>query len=743
MTIEIAHYKCNDNAASKVVTDAMAAYNGTASVNTTELSVAGKILQAFQFNGSGEHIDLGASFPVEGTFTIAFWFVNKGTNKVAYMWCRNTTADAWGQVGIVYESSNLKVSGGAIPGQTACSYASITNGDHFAFVFSGNTNCKVYKNGNSTAIANLTIGDTTVQTGTPRTAIGRAGAYNGYFFDGILDDIRYYSVALSTSEIAAIYNSGSGTEATLPPTYTITGTCKDAGGTNIAGVVVSDGTRSSAPSAADGTYTIAAVPNGTYTLTATLTDYTFVPNGWTNDVTVSGANLTGKDWTGTFVLHGLEIGGFNSIRGSVDNVLDIGTSTKECKDGYFDGTVNIDTLIADTLAVDTNTLITDATNNRVGIGITSPTSDLHVSKTGGATFKVESLTNGNVNFYLNALGGSVYPGFTALSEVWFNFNVTNATTGSRYWRMGKNDWAGSGFSIHGLNDAGGAITNQAFRVNNSDIFWNETYLDMNFTLYKKTSGSAYVYDSGLGTHTWSGNGLYGGNLNFADNNKVILGTGLDVEFYYDGTDTQLKNDIVAPSDMHIDCGTDKTIVLDETVWDDCLPYSVNPGTGLTALTIADYGTTGFRMNQWSNNVAANEEIQCYFQLPHSYKQGTDLSLHIHYVASGNGATGASAVEFNLAYQWVNVASAYSSAANVTSNQTFIIGTADNGVHNLWDFTHLSGTGKIVSSDVMVKIKRLTNVADRVNDNYPGPVWLRYVDIHFEKDTIGSRQELSK
>lgn len=240
-----------------------------------------------------------------------------------------------------------------------------------------------------------------------------------------------------------------------------------------------------------------------------------------------------------------------------------------------------------------------------------------------------------------------------------------------------------------------------------------------------------------------------GNVQFYNNTLMLdsmysyFGTGNDMAIYYDGTSGYINSSLVAPSDININCGTDKTVVLTETVWDDVLPYSLNPGTGLTALTIADYGSTGFRMNQFSNNTAANEEIQCYFQLPHSYKQGTNLHLHLHVVPSANGATGASAVEFNLAWQWVNIGSAYSSASNTTANTTFTVGSADQGKHTLWEFTELSGTGKTLSSDVMVKIKRLTKTADRVNDNYLNSVWLRFVDIHFEKDTIGSRQELAK
>ena len=228
-----------------------------------------------------------------------------------------------------------------------------------------------------------------------------------------------------------------------------------------------------------------------------------------------------------------------------------------------------------------------------------------------------------------------------------------------------------------------------------------------------------------------------------DSDTLTLGAGSDMSIGYDGTDGKIDTSLVAPSDLKINCGTDKTIVLDESVWDDCLPYSVNPGTDLTALTSADYGTTGFKWYQFSNNVAANEEIQCFFQLPHSYKLGTDVSLHLHVVPPVNGSAGVEDVEFSLSYQWVSITGSYSSTNTTVASTVFRVGASDANKHLIWDFAHFSGTNKGISSDLMVRIKRLTKTADRVNDDYTNLVWLRYVDVHFEKDTIGSRQETVK
>jgi hypothetical protein len=68
-------------------------------------------------------------------------------------------------------------------------------------------------------------------------------------------------------------------------------------GVPLAGVSVSDGTRS-ATTDANGEYVIIDVPAGTYTLTPTKASYTFAPSTHTS-VVVSTANLRGKSFIAT------------------------------------------------------------------------------------------------------------------------------------------------------------------------------------------------------------------------------------------------------------------------------------------------------------------------------------------------------------------------------------------------------------------------------------------------------------
>lgn len=84
---------------------------------------------------------------------------------------------------------------------------------HYVIVYDG-TNVKWYKNGTSTGSA--TAG--TINTATGDINVGRrgAGAMAVGYFDGLIDEISVFDTALSATQVATLYNSGT----PLPYTYT-------------------------------------------------------------------------------------------------------------------------------------------------------------------------------------------------------------------------------------------------------------------------------------------------------------------------------------------------------------------------------------------------------------------------------------------------------------------------------------------------------------------------------------------
>ena len=60
-------------------------------------------------------------------------------------------------------------------------------------------------NGKESAVAAV-YGDTNIPTTAEYLSIGRSGAYNGYYFDGLIDEVKIWNYALVENEIKTVYN---------------------------------------------------------------------------------------------------------------------------------------------------------------------------------------------------------------------------------------------------------------------------------------------------------------------------------------------------------------------------------------------------------------------------------------------------------------------------------------------------------------------------------------------------------
>ena len=166
--------------------------------------------------------------------------------------------------------------------------------------------------GNTPPAASLAASATTVPRNAPVTFTvtasdtnGDALAYGWEFDDGTLaanlPSVSKSWTTAGTKLVRCVVSDmvGGSTVASISITVTSTTTFSVSGsvtsaGQGLAGVVVSDGTRS-ATTSTSGAYTITGVPNGTYTLTPRRDGFTFTPA--TLSVTVNGSNLSGRNFT--------------------------------------------------------------------------------------------------------------------------------------------------------------------------------------------------------------------------------------------------------------------------------------------------------------------------------------------------------------------------------------------------------------------------------------------------------------
>jgi hypothetical protein len=228
----------------------------------------------------------------------------------------------------------------------------------------------------------------------------------------------------------------------------------------------------------------------------------------------------------------------------------------------------------------------------------------------------------------------------------------------------------------------------------------------------------------------------GDSLTFADNEGSIYGTGEDMDMGYDGTDGYIRTDLVAASDLNIDCGTDKTIELTEEVYDDIR----NPVTAIRLAGAQPPTETSYRggiVYAFPSN--ANKTLYFNVQLPHKYEEGQDIEFHIHYALPVAGAGGgAENVKWEVTYAWSNIDGAI--PVETTTTQTIDVQSQSANTHYRGQIiSAITGTSKNISSMLICSLTRDTTVAN----DYASSVYLMEVDFHVPMNTIGSRQPGTK
>jgi len=129
-----------------------------------------------------------------------------------------------------------------------------------------------------------------------------------------------------------------------------------------------------------------------------------------------------------------------------------------------------------------------------------------------------------------------------------------------------------------------------------------------------------------------------------------------------------------------------------------------------------------------------EELHGCEELLHNYKEGSDISAHIHWSPM---TTGLGNVVWGLEYSWVNKDDISSSTSTI---YTTVSTSGTTGQHLVSAFPNIIGTGKKIGSYFCCRIFR---DATNGSDTYAGSVFLPQFGIHYEIDTLGSRQIITK
>lgn len=180
-----------------------------------------------------------------------------------------------------------------------------------------------------------------------------------------------------------------------------------------------------------------------------------------------------------------------------------------------------------------------------------------------------------------------------------------------------------------------------------------------------------------------------------------------------------------------------TLVGTATVFDDVLPSSVTVGGGANAPSFTAYNGN-LRAYEFVGSGPTAKDIHMGFQMPHWYKEGSDVFPHIHLYVPNDGSGGV--IKFYCEFTWTNVNGTEGSTA--TYSGTLTIAASAGNLHKILkiDSSTFSGSGKTISS--MLSCRFYRDPAD-VADTFGSSVWLKSADVHAEKDALGSKEEYVK
>lgn len=173
---------------------------------------------------------------------------------------------------------------------------------------------------------------------------------------------------------------------------------------------------------------------------------------------------------------------------------------------------------------------------------------------------------------------------------------------------------------------------------------------------------------------------------------------------------------------------------DGEAYDDIRVSGLSTKTNATAPDLVAFAPATTNLLTYGfNGDATTEQVYFAIQLPHSYKEGTNISPHVHWTPTD---TNTGTVVWSLEYTWANNAGTFPAPTTITSPAVAAGGTA--WVSKYSDFGDINGSGKTVSSMLICRLFR-----DPANDTYEHDAALLEVDFHYQIDSFGSHDELTK
>lgn len=167
----------------------------------------------------------------------------------------------------------------------------------------------------------------------------------------------------------------------------------------------------------------------------------------------------------------------------------------------------------------------------------------------------------------------------------------------------------------------------------------------------------------------------------------------------------------------------------DAVWID---YNFGVGAltrGSAAPELITIGTTSIETLAF-DGVNTLEQVSTVLEVNHNWKEGTNLSPHLHWYPT---TAAAGSVKWFLEYAWTKTGGVVPASTTIT----VITPTTEVAWHTIFSgFPEIDGTGYLIGSQLHIRLYRDPTDED---DDYGADAALATFGIHAEIDTLGSRE----
>jgi hypothetical protein len=189
--------------------------------------------------------------------------------------------------------------------------------------------------------------------------------------------------------------------------------------------------------------------------------------------------------------------------------------------------------------------------------------------------------------------------------------------------------------------------------------------------------------------------------------------------------------------VEIDGDGEMTFNGDATVWDDIrIIPNVFDVPGGTDPDIIDYQPAGSGTTFKVYAFVKGDQGFFTVQLPHDYKEGSTMKAHVHWTPGPRGvAENGKVVQWRLDYSFAAIGSNFPASSTVALSDAC---DGTNHKHQMTDEADISGVGLTISSQMWGRLYRWNDASDTwAGTGANLPIFIEF-DLHYEKDSCGSK-----